>query len=124
MKKKIISLLLTVFTLLMALSLLSCSGNALELENVKERFIYLIENSKELNTIYFGKGLPVYDRDGILAQEKGIYYVDEYTSYDRVMENSRYLSIDELKERSEEIYSTEYLSALYETAFDGSNKFL
>ena len=119
MKKKIISLLLTVFTLLMALSLLSCSGNAPELENVKERFIYLIENSKELNTIYFGKGLPVYDRDGILAQEKGIYYVDEYTSYDRVMENSRYLSIDELKERSEEIYSTEYLSALYETAFDG-----
>ena len=119
MKKRIISLVLVILVLIMSVSLMSCSGSGPKLEDVKERFIYLIENSKELNTIYFGKGLPIYEREGILAEQKGVYYNDTLTSYDKVMENSRYLSIDEIKERSEEIYSTEYLAALYETAFDG-----
>ncbi len=119
MKKRIISLVLVIIVLIMSVSLMSCSGSGPKLEDVKERFIYLIENSKELNTIYFGKGLPIYEREGILAEQKGVYYNDTLTSYDRVMENSRYLSIDEIKERSEKIYSTEYLTALYETAFDG-----
>lgn len=119
MKKRILSPVLAILALFMAISLISCSGNAPKLDDVKERFIYLIENSKELNTIYFGKGLPIYEREGILAEQKGVYYNDTLTSYDRVMENSRYLSIDGIKERSEEIYSMEYLTALYETAFDG-----
>ena len=119
MKKRIISLCLTVILLISAISLISCSGSTPDIENVRERFIYLIENSKELNMIYFGNGLPVYKREGILAEQKGVYYNDELASYDRIMENSRYLSIDEIKERSEEIYSKDYLSALYETAFDG-----
>lgn len=117
--KRIISLLLAVFVLISVFVLSSCSGSAPKLENVKERFIYLIENSKELNTVYFGKGLPVYDRDGTLAKEKGVYYNDELTAYNKVMERSKFLSIDEIKARSMEIYSSEYLSALYETAFDG-----
>lgn len=117
--KRIISLLLAVFVLISVFVLSSCSGSAPKLEDVKERFIYLIENSKELNTVYFGKGLPVYDRDGTLAEEKGVYYNDELTAYNKVMERSKFLSIDEIKARSMEIYSSEYLSALYETAFDG-----
>lgn len=117
--KRIISLLLAVFVLISVFVLSSCSGSAPKLEDVKERFIYLIENSKELNTVYFGKGLPVYDRDGTLAKEKGVYYNDELTAYNKVMERSKCLSIDEIKARSMEIYSSEYLSALYETAFDG-----
>ena len=117
--KKAISLLLAIIVLFSALSLISCSGNAPELESVKERFIYLIESSKELNVIYFGKGLPVYEREGVLATELGVYYNDELTSYNRVMEGSKYLTIDEIKARSNEIYSTEYLNDLYETAFDG-----
>lgn len=117
--KRIISLLLAVFVLISVFVLSSCSGSAPKLEDVKERFIYLIENSKELNTVYFGKGLPVYDRDGTLAKEKGVYYNDELTAYNKVMERSKCLSIDEIKARSMEIYSSEYLLALYETAFDG-----
>ena len=95
------------------------SGKAPELEDVKERFIYLIEGSKEINTLYFGSGLPVYVRETLLSNKKGVYYDDTYTTYERVMENSRYLTVDEIKERSEEIYSTEYLAAMYETAFEG-----
>ena len=117
--KKIILTCLIMITLFSTFSMSSCSGRAPELENVKERFIYLIENSKDINTIYFGSGLPTYDRDGVIATEKGVYYNDQYPAYNRVMEISSYLTIDEMKQKSNEIYSTEYMADLYETAFDG-----
>lgn len=119
MKKTAISLILAIVLMISTLCTVSCSGKAPELEDVKERFIYLIEGSKEINTLYFGSGLPVYERETLLSNKKGVYYDDIYTTYERVMENSRYLTVDEIKERSEEIYSTEYLAAMYETAFEG-----
>lgn len=119
MKKAIISAMLVIAVILTAMCTVSCSGKAPELEDVKERFIYLIENSKEINTVYFGSGLPVYERDNLLSDKKGVYYNDTYTSHERVMELSRFLTVNEIKERSEEIYSTEYLEAMYETAFQG-----
>ena len=119
MKKATISAMLVIAVILTAMCTVSCSGKAPELEDVKERFIYLIENSKEINTIYFGSGLPVYERDTLLSDKKGVYYNDTYTSHERVMELSRFLTVNEIKERSEEIYSTEYLEAMYETAFQG-----
>lgn len=117
--KRIILTCLIIITLFSTLSISSCSGRAPELEDVKERFIYLIENSKDINTIYFGSGLPTYDRDGVIATEKGVYYNDQYPAYNRVMEISSYLTIDEMKQKSNQIYSTEYMADLYETAFDG-----
>jgi hypothetical protein len=119
MKKAVLSIILAIVLIITALCTVSCSGKAPKLEDVKERFIYLIENSKEINTLYFGSGLPVYERDTLLSNKKGVYYDDKYTTYERVMENSRYLTINEIKERSERIYSTEYLKAMYETAFEG-----
>ena len=119
MKKAVLSIILAIVLIITALCTVSCSGKAPKLEDVKERFIYLIENSKEINTLYFGSGLPVYERDTLLSNKKGVYYDDKYTTYERVMENSRYLTVNEIKERSEKIYSTEYLKAMYETAFEG-----
>lgn len=119
MKKAVLSIILAIVLIVSALSAVSCSGKAPKLEDVKERFIYLIEGSKEINTLYFGSGLPVYQRDTLLSDKKGVYYDDKYTTYERVMENSRYLTVNEIKERSEKIYSTEYLKAMYETAFEG-----
>ena len=119
MKKAVLSIILAIVLIVSALSAVSCSGKAPKLEDVKERFIYLIEGSKEINTLYFGSGLPVYQRDTLLSDKKGVYYDDKYTTYERVMENSRYLTVNEIKERSERIYSTEYLKAMYETAFEG-----
>ena len=119
MKKAVLSIILAIVLIITALCAVSCSGKAPKLEDVKERFIYLIEGSKEINTLYFGSGLPVYQRDTLLSDKKGVYYDDKYTTYERVMENSRYLTVNEIKERSERIYSTEYLKAMYETAFEG-----
>ena len=117
--KRIVTVLLAIFMITSVFAFSSCSGSAPKLDDVKERFIYLIESSKELNTVYFGKGLPIYIREGTLAEEKGIYYNDELTAYNKVMEKSRFLTVEEIKTRSEEVYSSEYLKSLYETAFDG-----
>ena len=120
MKKRLI---LSVVTLILALSILlsfcSC-GKLPELDSeLKDRFIYLIEESKELNGIFFGAGLPVYYRDNELSDRLGVYFNDEIVGYNRVIEGTSYLTVDSIKQRAELVYSSDYLSALYETAFDG-----
>lgn len=120
MKKRLI---LSVVTLILALSTLlslcSC-GKLPELDSeLKDRFIYLIEESKELNGIFFGAGLPVYYRDNELSNRLGVYFNDEIVGYNRVIEGTSYLTVDSIKQRAELVYSSDYLSALYETAFDG-----
>jgi hypothetical protein len=101
------------------LSAASCSQSAPPLEEVKDRIVYLIEGSKEINTLFFGKGLPVYERESLLSETLGVYYDDQYAAYNRVIETSGYVSADDMKRAAERIYSTEYLAAIYETAFDG-----
>lgn len=118
--KRISAVIMTVLIILtIALSTVSCSQNAPELEDVKDRMVYLIEGSKKINTLFFGKGLPVYDRESILSSELGVYYNDQYAAYNRVLEGSGYLSAEQMKDEAEKIYSEEYLAAIYETAFDG-----
>ncbi len=105
--------------LLSVLSLTSCAGQPPELEPIKERLVWLIEESKELNVIYFGVGLPVYRRDTPLADRLTVYMIDELRSYDRVREESDYPTIEAIKEATARVYSEEYRTALYETAFEG-----
>ncbi|MBO5945429.1 MAG: hypothetical protein J6Q69_02365 [Clostridia bacterium] len=120
MKKRIFRSALLIFIVLsMLISLCSCKKLP-ELDNdLRDRFINLIEDSKELNTIFFGAGLPVYYKDNEYSERLGVYYNDEMLGYYRVNENSSYITIDAIKEAAEKVYSKEYLSALYETAFDG-----
>ena len=117
--KKLTTLVALTLVLLLVLPLAGCAGTAPSLDTLNERFVYLIEESKELNTLFFGKGLPVFRRDESLSDRKMIYYVDEVSGYDRVMENSPYYSIDEMKAKAELVFSKDYLSDLYESAFDG-----
>ena len=120
--KKIIfrSALLIFIVLSMLISLCTCNNKMPELDDdLRDRFINLIEDSKELNTIFFGAGLPVYYRDNEYSERLGVYFNDEMLGYYRVNENSSYITIDSIKAAAEKVYSKEYLSALYETAFDG-----
>ncbi len=116
-KHRAIALVLVI--IILAVGSASCSGKAPELETVKDRFIYLIENSKDINTLFFGKGLPVYDREDKLVVEMGVYYDDELPSYNTVMENTKFISTGSMREAAERVYSEEYLEAIYETAFAG-----
>ena len=121
MKKSfIIGLLSLLIVISLIFSMSSCSGKAPEIDGLSERFVYLIEESKDLNVIFFGIGLPVYRRNSDLANRQMIYYNDSVSGYNRVvLENSKYLNIEDMKEAAEKIFSDEYLSELYESAFDG-----
>lgn len=119
MKKRVAVWALIFSIAISVLMMPSCSENAPALEDVKDRFVYLIEGSKRINTLFFGSGLPIYDRDDTLVKEMGVYYDDDYTAYNRVTENAGYFSIDHIKDEAEKIYSKGYLDAIYETAFEG-----
>jgi hypothetical protein len=118
MKKAIIAGV-CILLLSCCLLLTACSSKAPELCEVKDRFVYLIEQSGELNVLFFGKGLPVYKRDNALALRRGIYYVDTLKAYENVRENSKYGSVADIKEAAEKIYSSKYLEQIYESAIDG-----
>ena len=120
MKKRIFRSAFLIFIVLsMLISLCSCNKMPELDDDLRDRFINLIEDSKELNTIFFGAGLPVYYRDNEYSERLGVYYNDEILGYYRVNESSSYITIDAIKEAAEKVYSKDYLSALYETAFDG-----
>ncbi|MBE6597761.1 MAG: hypothetical protein E7641_08865 [Ruminococcaceae bacterium] len=113
------AILAFVLVLILSLSMMSCASKAPDISEVKERFVYLIEESKELNVVFFGTGLPVYRRGDAISDRKMVYFDDELTGYDRVMENTDYLTIDEIKASAELVFSEDYLSDFYESAFDG-----
>ena len=83
MKKSIISIAFVLIIVVLGMS--SCSGSAPEIDEVRDRIVYLIEGSKEINILFFGSGLPIYERDGLIENELGVYYEDEYTAYNKVM---------------------------------------
>lgn len=120
MKNRIfIGILALIIALSTLFSLCSC-GKLPELsDELKDRFVCLIEESRELNVIFFGVGLPVYYRENDLSERLGVYYNDDIISYNRVIEGTSHLTIESIKEKAEKVYSEDYLSALYETAFDG-----
>ncbi len=97
----------------------SCGEEPPELDSVKERFVFLIEESRELNNIYFGHGLPVYRAEDELAERRAVYSSDNISGYSKVTEDTELFSVDRIKEATEKIYSEEYRNAIYETAFDG-----
>ena len=120
MKKRIFAMLLAaILAMTVILPLASCSGKAPELEGIKERLVYLVEESKELNVLFFGNGLPVYRQNSELSDRKMVYFNTELMGYDRVMENSAFMSIEEIKEAAEAVYSEDYSSEIFESATDG-----
>ena len=107
-----------VAVLLLLLTLCSCSSNAPALEDVQDRFVELIEASHEVNEIFFGEGLPTYDRDQ--TDNEIIYYgFFGYDAYEIVRSDCRYQSTSELKDLAEKVYSKQYLSGIYVMGFDG-----
>ena len=124
MKKRSLALFMAIVTLISAFALASCRNSesvSIELDgDLKERIVYLIEGSRELNTVFFGAGLPVYRREGdLIAERKTVYQSMGISGYLNVTEQSDLQRIDEIKAAASNIFSEPYLAALYETAFDG-----
>ena len=76
--KKIIKITACLFALLIIAGSMVSSSKAPELESVKDEFVALIEKSVEVNSIFFGAGLPTYMR----AEGDGnLIYLDEHKAY-------------------------------------------
>ena len=123
MKRILLSVLSLILILTFTIPFTSCKAklesDPPKLEDIRERLIYLIEESKELNVIFFGKGLPVYEHDSEISNRKMLYFGNNTGNYERVTENSEYQTPEAIKLAAEKVYSKNYTSALYESAFDG-----
>lgn len=114
---RVISFLLVAVVILA----LSACGKAPELAKVKDTFVALVEASYEINDIFFGEGLAVYERGGEFATKYYIYedLPESYDLYEIVQAESGYLSADSIKDTAAKVYSEDYLAGIYTMAFDG-----
>ena len=98
----------------------ACSKNdPPKLEDVKERFSYLLDNSYEINEIIWGDGLPtiVYGSDE--DKENKVYDEDTFDGYEYVRDDCKYQTTEQIKIAAEKIYSKSYLKDIYTQIFDG-----
>jgi len=117
--KRILILLLSVCTLVSTLMLTSCGTP--KVEDIYDRVVELVEGANELNTVFYGVGLPVYPTDSEYANLTKMYYNFEHEgSYEMVTPYSKFASVDQIKEMAEKIYSKAYLEeVVYPTLFTG-----
>lgn len=118
MMKKIICFALALACLL---ALASCGAKAPNLDELKDEFAGLIEASYEVNVMFFGEGLPTYERGGDYDKEYNLYgsSSDEFAYYEYVEQDSGYYFTEQIKWAAEKVYTAEYLAGVYTMAFDG-----
>ena len=119
--KKIIAGALAIIVLAVTCVLLFQCNSAPKIENIYDRMVYLLDSSQEVNALIYGCGLPVWEDDSEYVEFMHVYYgLDTARNYEIVMPNAKYLSVQEMKEEIEKIYSKEYLEdVIYRSIFDG-----
>ena len=123
MMKRKICLLMAIVLLAVSLgALASCSSRAPELSEIYDRVVELIEASYGLNEVFYGAGLPYYDRElEVYAPLYSDIATQQYTrDYNVVSDLAMYRSVDEIKMAAEQVYSRELLEdVVYPSAFTG-----
>lgn len=122
MMKKILSFVLLLGLLLSLLGLYGCAGRPPKLESIYDRVVSLIEDSFELNTIFYGAGLPYYDRtQPVYELLYSDYTTSQYTQhYNIVNREAKYGSVEEIKMAAEQVYTKELLEqTVYPSVFVG-----
>ena len=108
--------------LLLALlsSLVGCGLIPPKMDELYDRVVELVEGSKELNTVFYGAGLPVYARDSEYAELNHIYFQHPQPGYETVSPYAKFLTVADIQAAAEKIYSRAYLEeVLYVSAFTG-----
>ena len=92
-----------------------------KLEDVYDRVVDLVEESQEINTVFYGPGLPVHPTNGEYADFTHMYFNFPYKgSYEIVTDQSKFISVMAIQVKAEQVYSKSYLeSVLYPFAFTG-----
>ena len=113
---------------LLVLCLLSCvvltgCGKGPAIEEIKDRAVWLIEHSYSANTILFGEGLPVFERNSPVADLLYVYDSADTTpnaNYNLVSAATLFRTQAEMMEYLESVYSSAYLASLYPALFTGT----
>ncbi|MBR3893516.1 MAG: hypothetical protein IKJ35_00050 [Clostridia bacterium] len=122
MKKRILAIVLSLCLLIgVAVWGFTRCSRPPQVEEIYDRVVALIEASNELNTVFYGAGLPVHDADSVYAEYTHMYYGFSLAGeYEIVAPQAKFLSVDEIKLAAEKVYSKGYLEdVLYPSAFDG-----
>ena len=90
-------------------------------EDIYDRVVELVEASYELNTVFFGAGLPVYATDSEYADINHIYFDFEHKgNYELVTNYTKFASDQAIRDAAEKVYSKAYLEdVIYNNAFVG-----
>lgn len=107
----------------------SCSNKKTpppDFNEIRDELIERIENSKEINEILWGKGLPVIPIGSERADDIGLYNpydtntTDDYGVWEFVdPTKTAYISIDSIKALAEGVYSKAFLAPIYQAHFVG-----
>ncbi len=118
--KKSITLLLSLCMLLsLPLSLSSCASPALE--DIYDRVVELVEGSYEINSVFYGVGLPVWRADSEYAEINHVYYdFAQYESYEYVSPYSKFITEEEIMNAARRVYGRNMVdNVLSVSAFTG-----
>ena len=121
MKKRILILLLTLCVMLSGMATFTSCSRAPAVEEIYDRVVELVEASYDLNTVFYGAGLPVYKTDSEYAEFTHMYYgFAQKGSYEYVMPRAQFLSEEQIRTAAEKVYSKDYLeNVIYPAAFVG-----
>lgn len=118
MKKFLKISVLSVLIFSVFVSVFSCSAQ--NDPEITEAAKILIENSYEVNEIFFGKGISPDEESKKLAEASQSTDVDiEIPAYAAVNYSCGFENTDMLKEKALEVYSAEYCDIIFESAFKG-----
>lgn len=120
MKLRIRALLLTVL-LTLGVLLSSCGGSGMSDEEIRQIYRDLVQQSYELNDIYYGDGLPFVISESIMAYLTGVQEGTEgfRVSYMPVSEESPYKYEADIRAATAEVFSDSMCSYLYAVGFEG-----
>lgn len=97
-----------------------------DFNTVRDELIERIENSKGINDIFWGDGLPVIPIGSDRADDFGLYNpfdtntTDDYGVWEFVdPAKTDYISIERIKALAESAYSTAFLAPIYQAQFVG-----
>ncbi|MBE6529982.1 MAG: hypothetical protein E7680_05230 [Ruminococcaceae bacterium] len=120
-RKRRVAFLCVLLALILAVPAVFCAcSGAPTAEDLRADVIALLEAAPEINEVFFGAGLPVFDSS---APENADLYreVPESLSlYDVVdVEHSKFQSIEHIKAAALRVYSSSCISPLFAAAFEG-----
>ncbi len=119
-RKRIAFVSVLLAALLLVSALLCACARLPKIDDLRADVTALLEAAPEINEVFFGAGLPVFDRAAPEYADLYLEIPESLSLYDVVdPEHSKFKSIDHIKAAALRVYSSACISPLFATAFEG-----